>query len=141
MKKMSFPLLLVFLIPLLAEAYGIRTNVSGTREEAIARSATRQTAKAVSTSSINDWLKKQNCQCNEKNQMVCKQGDFNYVAKKMQDWRAGLESTVSNDFNFYVHATSYECAKYARNILRSQIGYWDYYVYQADSIKLWVKQH
>lgn len=142
---------IMFLAALVAtgsvQAFDIPTggNPTATR----VKNTTKQVSKLVTTSAINDKIKKENCSFvkGKKDQTTC---NLDKILKYLTEWKTGLKATgMANDFDIHIEANAdkstlaWERVRYVEKKLKAKVSYWDWYSHKGDNgdkLKIWIVQ-
>lgn len=148
MKKLAALILLAIGIPLTAQSFDIPTG--GSSEAAKVKAVTKEATKQVTTSAINDKLKKENCQFvkDKSDEVTC---DLNKVLKDLSDWKSGLETTgVTSDFDIHAEASAdnndlaWKRVSFVEGKLKARVSYWDWWSHKTtdngDTLRIWITQ-
>lgn len=148
--KKHFAVLLTVLwtAPLGAFAFDIPTG--GNPTAAKVKTVTKEATKTITTSAINDKLKKENCQFvkEKSDQVTC---DLNKIMKYLTDWKGGLEGTgVTSDFDIHAEASAenndlaWKRVSFIEGKLKQKVSYWDWWSHKTtdngDGLKIWISQ-
>lgn len=148
-KYLVFMLTALVLAPLSSMAFDIPTG--GNPTAAKVKSVTKEATKTITTSAINDKLKKENCQFvkGKTDQVSC---DLNKIMKYLTDWKSGLETTgVTSDFDIHAEASAedsdlaWKRVSFVEGKLKQKVSYWDWWSHKTtdngDGLKIWIKQN